>query len=98
MITFELNDINAMLPLLGDICCANDVSLRYENRLFPIEAAQTVVTDFEQYGQIQSIETHYHLLLRSGITLVFPLSSGKPVTTAHVMETLDSIAPMPTYL
>ena len=98
MITFELNDINAMLPLLGDMCRTNEVSLRYENRLFPVEVAQTVVTDFEQSGQLQSIETHYHVLLRSGITLVFPLSSGKLVTTAHVMETLDSIAPMPTYL
>ncbi|NOH71709.1 hypothetical protein F0225_10220 [Vibrio pectenicida] len=98
MITFELNDLNIMLPFLAERCHVSDTALRYENRLFPIETVQPVMTDFEQSGQLQSIETHFHVLLRSGITLVFPLSSGKPMITAHVMDTLDSIAPMPTYL
>ena len=98
MITFELNDLNIMLPLLAEQRHVSDTDLRYENRLFPIETVQPVVTDFEQSGQLQSIETHYHVLLRSGTTLIFPLSSGKPMITAHVMDTLDSIALMSTYL
>ena len=90
MVTIELEDLNGLLPMLGEICMISDVELYYKGHFLPIKDVQILVAKISQSGHIRTVETHYQVTLKGNQTLIFPIVENKPVITKEVLETLIS--------
>ena len=90
MVTIELEDLNGLLPMLGEICMISDVELYYKGHFLPIKDVQVLVANISQSGHIRTVETHYQVTLKGNQTLIFPIVENKPVITKEVLETLIS--------
>ncbi|MBU2899035.1 hypothetical protein [Vibrio hepatarius] len=91
MVTIELEDLNALLPILGEICVASDVELCFQGHFLSIKDVQPLVSNVQQSGQSRTVETHYQVTLGCGEALIFPIIENRPVITKSVIETLISI-------
>ncbi|WP_341661118.1 hypothetical protein [Vibrio sp.] len=90
MVTIEFEDLDGLLPMLGEICMISDVELYYKGHFLPIKDVQVLVANISQSGHIRTIETHYQVTLKGNQTLIFPIVENKPVITKEVLETLIS--------
>ncbi|MCG7490396.1 hypothetical protein MHN79_12940 [Vibrio sp. Of14-4] len=90
MVTIELEDLDGLLPMLGEICMISDVELYYKGHFLSINDVKVLVANIKQSGHIRTVETHYQVTLKGDQTLTFPIVENKPVITKEVLETIIS--------
>ncbi len=90
MVTIELEDLDSLLPILGEICMVSDVELCFKGRFLPIKDLQPLVESIEQSGHTRTVDAHYQITLGCGETLIFPIIENRPVISKNVFETLVS--------
>ncbi|CAM3814363.1 hypothetical protein [Vibrio aquimaris] len=59
MVTIELEDLDGLLPMLGEMCMISDVELYYKGHFLSIKEVKVLVANIEQSGHIHTVETHY---------------------------------------
>ena len=91
MVTIELEDLDSLLPMLGEICMVNDVELCFKGRFLSIKDVQPLVESIEQSGHTRTVDAHYQITLGCGETLTFPIIKNKPIISKNVFETLVSV-------
>ncbi|WP_162813960.1 hypothetical protein [Vibrio tetraodonis] len=90
MVTIEFEDLDGLLPMLGEMCMISDVELYYKGHFLSVKNVKVLVTNIKQFGHIRTVETHYQVTLKGDQTLTFPIVENKPVITKEVLETLIS--------